>query len=74
MSRRLINRLPSKAYSTNSISLGRQVLLIHGSSGPYTRRIVNQPLLGTVSSQLPSLPWGGLCQPTQNPETRNLKP
>ena len=30
------------SYSTNSISLGRQVFLIQGSSGPYMRRTVNQ--------------------------------
>jgi len=46
-------------YFINSISLGRQVCLIHGSSGPYIRRIVNQLLPGTVASQLPSLPAGG---------------
>ncbi len=49
----------STAYFINPISLGRQVWLIHGSSGPYIRRIVNQLLPGIVWSQLPSLPPGG---------------
>jgi hypothetical protein len=39
-------------HLTNSISLGRQVFLIQGSSGPYIRRMVNQAFPGTVSSQL----------------------
>jgi hypothetical protein len=47
-------------YFTNSISPGRQVLLIQGSSGPYMRRAANQPLPGIVSSQLFSKPFGGL--------------
>ena len=45
----------SSYYLTNSISLGRQVLLIQGSSGPYIRRMVNQLFPGMVSSQLLSL-------------------
>ena len=35
-----ILRVSFNNYFTNSISLGRQVLLIQGSSGPYIRRIV----------------------------------
>ena len=35
-------------YSTSSISLGGQDLVKKGSSGLYGRRIVNQPLLGSV--------------------------
>ncbi len=38
----------SAHYFTSSISPGFQVLSNHGSSGPYNRRIVNQPLPGTV--------------------------
>jgi hypothetical protein len=49
-----------RAQVTSSMSLGRQVLLIHGSSGPYIRRMGNQLLPGTVSSQLSSSPSGGL--------------
>ena len=44
----------------NSISPGRQVLLNHGSSGPYRRRIMNQPLPGIVCTQLFSMPAGAL--------------
>ncbi len=36
------------SYSTNSISLGRQVLSSQGSSGPYMRRMMNQLLPGMV--------------------------
>jgi hypothetical protein len=49
-----------RAQVTSSMSLGRQVLLIHGSSGPYIRRMGNQLLPGMVSSQLSSSPSGGL--------------
>ena len=35
-------------YLTISISLGRQHLLIHGSSGAYMRKITNQPLPGIL--------------------------
>jgi hypothetical protein len=41
-----------------SISPGRQVLLNHGSSGPYSRKRVFQPLPGIVCTQLASLPAG----------------
>ena len=41
------------AYLTRSISLGRQLLSKKGSSGPYSRRITNQPLPGIVWIQLP---------------------
>ena len=44
----------------NSISPGRQVLLNQGSSGPYRRRIMNQPLPGIVCTQLCSMPAGAL--------------
>ena len=47
-------------YSTNSISPGRQVFSIQGSSGPYRRRMTNQPLPGIVFSQFFSKPFGGL--------------
>ena len=47
-------------YLTSVISLGRQVLLIQGSSGPYMRRIANQLLPGIVCNQLPSWPCGAL--------------
>src|SRR5210317_1498314 len=46
-------------YFTNSISPGRQVFSIQGSSGPYIRNATNQPLPGTVASQLFSKPLGG---------------
>jgi len=49
---------PATHYRTCSISLGRQLLSIHGCSGPYMRRMVNQLLPGTVCSQLPSCPLG----------------
>jgi len=42
-------------YFMSSISPGRQVFSIHGSSGPYMRRMQNQLLSGRVASQLPSL-------------------
>lgn len=45
-------------YSIRVISPGRQVWSNQGSSGPYSRRIVFQPLPGTVCSQLLSLPSG----------------
>ena len=53
------NRTRIAYHFTSSISLGRQVLFNHGSSGPYMRRITNQLLPGTVCSQLFSLPAGG---------------
>jgi hypothetical protein len=40
------------------MSLGRQVLSNQGSSGPYSRKIANQPFFGTVAIQLASLPAG----------------
>ena len=42
------------------MSPGRQVLANQGSSGPYRRRMVFQPVPGTVWTQLVSLPTGGL--------------
>ena len=43
---RLFGGVPS--HLTIAISPGRQVLLNHGSRGPYSRRIMNQPLPGMV--------------------------
>jgi hypothetical protein len=40
------------------MSPGRQVLSNQGSSGPYSRKIANQPFFGTVAIQLASLPAG----------------
>jgi hypothetical protein len=45
-------------YSTNSISPGRQVCSIQGSSGPYIRKTAIQLLPGMVCSQLFFLPLG----------------
>jgi hypothetical protein len=42
----------------NTISLGRQVLLIEGSKGPYILNMANQLLPGIVASKLPSFPFG----------------
>ena len=49
-----------RTWFTSSISLGRQVLSNHGSSGPYRRKRVFQPLPGMVCTQLFSLPAGAL--------------
>ena len=46
-----VSKSRDRNYFTNSISLGRQVLSIHGSSGPYMRKMVNQLLPGTVCNQ-----------------------
>ncbi len=51
---------PGRPYLTSSISPGRQVLSNQGSSGPYSRRIMNQPFPGIVCTQLFSLPAGAL--------------
>ena len=47
-------------YFTNSNSLGRQVLLSHGSSGPSIRRMMNQLLPGIVWIQFACLPVDAL--------------
>src|ERR1019366_5083523 len=51
---------PNVNYFWSSISPGRHVLSNHGSSGPYSRRIMNQPFLGMVWIQLCSSPAGAL--------------
>lgn len=48
-----------RRYFTSSISPGLQVLSNHGSSAPYMRNTVFQPLPGTVWTQFDSLPGGG---------------
>ncbi len=50
-------------YFTTSISLGRQLLSKNGSSGLYSRRMVNQPLSGIVWIQLPRFTPAGCFGP-----------
>src|SRR5512134_1925764 len=59
----------SSDYFTSSISPGFHVLANHASSGPYSRKIVNQPLPGTVRIQLASLPAGAL-----GPKQKSIEP
>ena len=49
----------NRSQSTTSISPGLQDLSNQGSSGPYSLRTVNQPLPGTVGTQLDAFPGGG---------------
>jgi hypothetical protein len=48
---------------TGSISLGRDGLVKHGSSGLYRRRITSQPLPGIVCIQLPRFTPSGWVGP-----------